>query len=161
MSGVSRTPVSKKNSYAAYFDRSPIQIAYDTIRPYPPQPIVYNGAIPPPPPLPISMQVPSQMAAVSPTAPSTAPSTTPSSIPLAPPSTVPIVGGTGPIVYDASKGNIPPPPPLPGNVTESTSTATATTSESSQPPLADSQPIKYNFDYESTMTEEDLVLLSL
>ena len=51
-----------------------------------------------------------------------------------------------PIVYDKRTGNIPPPPPLqqePAPV---------------QPPLdANGKPVKYNFDYDSKLTEEDLV----
>ena len=51
-----------------------------------------------------------------------------------------------PVVYDERTGNIPPPPPLqqePAPV---------------QPPLdANGKPVKYNFDYDSKLTEEDLV----
>ena len=51
-----------------------------------------------------------------------------------------------PVVYDKRTGNIPPPPPLqqePAPV---------------QPPLdANGKPVKYNFDYDSKLTEEDLV----
>ena len=51
-----------------------------------------------------------------------------------------------PIVYDERAGNIPPPPLLqqePAPV---------------QPPLdANGKPVKYNFDYDSKLTEEDLV----
>ena len=51
-----------------------------------------------------------------------------------------------PVVYDERTGNIPPPPPLqkePAPV---------------QPPLdANGNPVKYNFDYDSKLTEEDLV----
>ena len=45
--------------------------------------------------------------------------------------------GSGPVVYNESTSNIPPPPP---------------SDQSTQPP------IKYNFDYESKLTEEDLVV---
>ena len=149
MTGASRKPAPKKNSYAAYFDRPPIQIAYDTIRPYPSQPVVYNGAIPPPPPLPMSIQVPAQSTMTSPT---TSYGTS-YGAPYAPPLTSPTAGtGNGPVIYDASKGNIPPPPPLPEDAPEAADKPDNTTS-----PQHEEQPIKYNFDYESTMTEEDLV----
>ena len=46
--------------------------------------------------------------------------------------------GSGPVVYNESMGNIPPPPPP--------------SDQPTQPP------IKYNFDYESKLTEEDLVV---
>lgn len=149
MTGVSRKPVSKKNSYAAYFDRPPIQIAYDTVRPYPTQPIVYNGVIPPPPPLPMSIQVPGQSTMTS----STSSYGTFYGAPYGTQLT-PAEAGTsnGPVIYDASKGNIPPPPPLPEDTPEVTDKA-----ENSESPQQEEKPIKYNFDYESTMTEEDLV----
>ena len=66
-----------------------------------------------------------------------------------------------PIVYDEKMGNIPPPPPLtstshptPYNTppTPSQAAPMEQTEQTEQKP-----PIKYNFDYDSKLTEEDLV----
>ena len=153
MSGVSdRRRISKKNAYLSA-DRPAITIQYDRIdgntMPYPTlyggtpflyqpmgmgMPVMYNAAtgnIPPPPPIVYDEKT--------------------GNIPPPPP-----------IVYDEKTGNIPPPPPLehddkagvipppPPPTTEVDSTATAATTTT--------PPIHYNFDYESKLTEEDLVL---
>ena len=138
---------SKKNAY--YMNSYPsINITYDTV-PTPEQwqaslnntaPVVYNenmGNIPPPPPVGSGPVVYNEST---------------SNIPPPPPI------GSGPVVYNESTSNIPPPPPIGsgpvvynenmGNIPPPPPPSDQTT----QPP------IKYNFDYESKLTEEDLVV---
>ena len=66
--------------------------------------------------------------------------------------------GSGPVVYNESTSNIPPPPPIgsgPVVYNESMGNIPPPPPPSDQP----TQPsIKYNFDYESKLTEEDLVV---
>ena len=66
--------------------------------------------------------------------------------------------GSGPIVYNDSTSNIPPPPPVgsgPVVYNESMGNIPPPPPPSDQPTQL---PIKYNFDYESKLTEEDLVV---
>ena len=64
--------------------------------------------------------------------------------------------GSGPVVYNESTSNIPPPPPVgSGPVVYNESTSNIPPPPPSDQPTQ--PPIKYNFDYESKLTEEDLV----
>ena len=66
--------------------------------------------------------------------------------------------GSGPVVYNESTSNIPPPPPVgsgPVVYNESMGNIPPPPPPSDQPTQP---PIKYNFDYESKLTEEDLVV---
>lgn len=122
---------------SSYLDSAPsFKITYDTVPTqeqwqaslYNNAPVVYDPNGDVPPPPPVgSMRVDS----ISP------------SIPPPPP---PV--GSGPLVYDPLTGNIPPPPPSVG------SEETASTDTPIAPPK---ETVKYNFDYESKLTEEDLV----
>lgn len=66
-----------------------------------------------------------------------------------------------PIVYDEKMGNIPPPPPLTSTSHPTPYNAPPTPSQAA--PMEQTEqteqkpPIKYNFDYDSKLTEEDLV----
>lgn len=121
---------------SSYLDSAPsFKITYDTVPTqeqwqaslYNNAPVVYDPNGNVPPPPPVGSM---RVDSVSP------------SIPPPPPV------GSGPLVYDPLTGNIPPPPPSVGSEeTPSTDTSTAPPKET----------IKYNFDYESKLTEEDLV----
>lgn len=160
MSGVSvdRRRMSKKNAYLSA-DRPAITIQYDRIdgntMPYPTlyggtpflyqpagmgMPVMYNAAtgnIPPPPPIVYDEKT--------------------GNIPPPPP-----------IVYDEKTGNIPPPPPIvydekTDNIPPPPPIAHDEKTDNLPPPPTNTEttpPIKYNFDYESKLTEEDLVRLS-
>ena len=68
------------------------------------------------------------------------------------------VDNTSPVVYNENMGNIPPPPPVgsgPVVYSESMGNIPPPPPPSDQPTQP---PIKYNFDYESKLTEEDLVV---
>ena len=181
MSGVSdRRRISKKNAYLSA-DRPAITIQYDRIdgntMPYPTlyggtpflyqpmgmgMPVMYNAAtgnIPPPPPIVYDEKT--------------------GNIPPPPPMVYNEATGNippPPIVYDEKAGNIPPPPPMEHDdqagvippppppttgIDSITTTSQITATVPHTPATAATTatpPIHYNFDYESKLTEEDLVL---
>ena len=67
------------------------------------------------------------------------------------------LNNTSPVVYNENMGNIPPPPPVgSGPIVYNESTSNIPPPPPSDQPTQ--PPIKYNFDYESKLTEEDLVV---
>ena len=68
----------------------------------------------------------------------------------------PMIPTSQPIVYDEKMGNIPPPPPLP-STSHPTANNTPPAPSQTEEAATTSTPIKYNFDYDSKLTEEDLV----